>query len=346
MKTRSAQMAKFLGHQKAIDPTPRMVKLHADLTGCANYLVFHNYYTIDQIRLVKASTCKRHLLCPFCAARRASKMMQMNLEKFHQVLSDNPGLKPVMITLTIKNGDDLAERVAHLNNSFRKLLQTRRDAKKGKSVTEFSKVAGAVYSQEITNKENGWHPHIHMVAFLTDWIDQAELSREWQSITGDSFILDIRRIKSKGDNSDLVSASLEVFKYALKFQDMSLEKNFEAYEVLRGRRLIASFGNLRGVEVPDNLLDDPLADLPYLELFYKYMPHSRSYSLQTAKESPPPCLTQSDISAPAQRSRSGAHRHTPTSEASYVGAAPKGRAGRTPNHNPQKSYFNGLSPPS
>lgn len=282
LKARSYEMAAYLRQRLAETPTPNLRRLHADLTGCANYLVFHNYFTVEQVRLVKASTCKRHLLCPFCAARRAARMVQLNLEKFDHLLVESPQLIPVMITLTIKNGESLAERFSHLNSSFRRLLQKRRDAKKGRSSSEFSKIVGAVYSFETTNKNNGWHPHIHMVAFLNDYIDVEQLSCEWLEITGDSFIVDVRLIKPSEGKTDLIAASLEVFKYALKFQDMTLEKNFEAFNQLRSRRLIGSFGKLFSLVLPDELLDDPLQNLPYIEMFYKYYSRSKKYCLVDA----------------------------------------------------------------
>ena len=40
------------------------------------------------------------------------------------------GLKPVLITLTVKNGEDLEERFEHLTRSFKTLLQRYRDYKK------------------------------------------------------------------------------------------------------------------------------------------------------------------------------------------------------------------------
>ena len=38
-------------------------------------------------------------------------------------------------------------------------------------------------------------PHVHMFALLDTWIDQEHLSETWHEITGDSFIVDIRRVK-------------------------------------------------------------------------------------------------------------------------------------------------------
>ena len=57
-----------------------------------------------------------------------------------------------------------------------------------------------------------------------------------------------------------IDGFLETFKYALKFSDLELSDNLHAYKTLKGKRLINSFGALRGVEVPEELTDDDLDD--------------------------------------------------------------------------------------
>ena len=67
-------------------------------------------------------------------------------------------------------------------------------------------------------------------------------------------------------------AAAEVCKYALKFGDLSVEKTWEAFKVLKGKRLTGSFGLLWGVKIPDTMTDDmPEGDLPYLEMLYKFV---------------------------------------------------------------------------
>lgn len=177
-KQRSREMAK---HLRDNGTTPRHQKLHADIRGCANYLVFNHYYTRDEIRLAKARTCKKHLLCPFCARARGAKLVEKQMERVGQVMADSPKLIPAMLTLTVKNGPDLLERFNHLIGSFRTLQSRRRDwFKKGRGWTEFAKIDGAVFSVEFTNKGNGWHPHLHAFVLLDDYIDQAALSAEWE----------------------------------------------------------------------------------------------------------------------------------------------------------------------
>ena len=250
------------------------------LNECGNYLLFKNFYTIGEVKLAKLRTCGQHLLCPFCAAIRASRAIQRYVERIGQVLQENRKLKPVLITLTVKNGSDLAERSEHLMKSFRTLLERRRDyLKKGWGYSEFCKVQGAMYSYENTfNEKTGeWHPHIHMFALVDQWIDQQEFSEYWHSITGDSMVVDVRRAK-KEKGHGYSKAAAEVCKYALKFGDLSVEKTWEAFKVLKGKRLTGSFGLLWGVKIPDTMTDDmPEGDLPYLEMLYKFAYGKKSY---------------------------------------------------------------------
>jgi hypothetical protein len=275
-KQRSREMYKYLKDQGSHEFHDRLA---ADLGGCANYLVFHNYYTVDQIRLAKARTCKKHLLCPFCARARGAKLLEKTLPKFHEITDASPHLIPAMLTMTVKNGPDLEERFEHLVSSFRRLQKRRRDwQQKGRGWTEFAKVEGALFSYEFTySEEQGWHPHLHALVMLNSYIDFEALKAEWHAITGDSFIIELHRLQGEP-----VDAMQEVFKYAMKFADLPLDKNLHAFETLRGKRLMGSFGCFHGVKVPESLTDELLEDLPYIEMFYQYSPQKRSYELQEA----------------------------------------------------------------
>lgn len=263
------------------EETVRALKSAQKLQGCGNFLLFKNFYTIDQTKLSKFHVCNQHLLCPFCAGIRASRAIQKYTERIDQVLKENRKLKPVLITFTVLNGHDLRERSTHLMKSFRTLLDRRRDyIKKGRGFNEFCKINGAMYSYENTYNEETkeWHPHLHMFALLDDWIDQEQLCETWHEITGDSFIVDIRRVK-KEKGLGYSKAAAEVCKYALKFGDLSVENTWEAFKVLKGKRLSGAFGCLWGVKIPENLADElpDEKDLPYLEMLYKFVFSKQSY---------------------------------------------------------------------
>lgn len=251
----------------------------ARLRDCGDYLVFRDYYTVDDVRLTAANFCKQHLICPLCAIRRGSKYVERYLERLRVISHDHPNLRPYLVTYTVRNGFDLLERFEHLRASMQRLHDRRRDVlKKGRGYSTLESCAGAVWSFEVTNIGNGWHPHTHAIYLAPCAPSQSLLRAEWEQITGDSHQVDVRPIHGEAEGF------VEVFKYALKFSSLALADNVEAWQTLRGRRLIASFGLFRGVHVPDSLHDEPLDDLPYLELFYRYMPGS-GYSLQRCTQS-------------------------------------------------------------
>ena len=118
------------------------------LQDCGSFLIYRHYYLVDRFRLLAGCTCKKHLLCPLCAIRRAAKCVAVGFQKIEDVLQRGyeTGVEydQVLITLTIKNGDDLEERFLHLTNSFKMLLQKRRNAlkKRPKTDTVFKHVLG------------------------------------------------------------------------------------------------------------------------------------------------------------------------------------------------------------
>jgi hypothetical protein len=255
------------------------VKISAKLRNCGDYLLFRNYYTVGKVRLHAAQFCKKHLLCPLCAIRRGAKQVKAYLDRLQVIQSENKGLRASLLTLTVKDGEDLGERFRHLTNSFRRLQGARRSYLAGKGPhVELAKVLGAVGSYEFKRGKNSglWHPHVHMVVLHRDDFDLAKFAREWKATTGDSHILDVTPFH---DQEDPVTGFLEVFKYALKFSDMPLADNWQGYETLSGKRLVFSFGLFWGVQVPEELADEALDDLPYTEELYRFV-FGAGYSLK------------------------------------------------------------------
>lgn len=255
---------------------PGLQRVAGKVLNCGNYLVFRHYFTVDKVRLHGASLCKKHLLCPLCAIRRGAKALKAYADRWEVIHSEKPALKPFLVTLTVKDGDDLAERFKHLHVGQRELWK-RKQRGRGSALDS---VQGAVWSYEI-KRGNGsglWHPHLHMIALCESRPVHAELSSEWHAITGDSFIVDVRPISQE----DYISGFMEVFKYAVKFSDQPPEDTVHAWSVLQSKRLLGSAGCFRGVVVPDQLEDDPegFEDLPYITLFYRYLT-GRGYTLES-----------------------------------------------------------------
>jgi hypothetical protein len=130
----------------------KLEQIRPRLAQCGDYLVFKQFYTVGKVRLTAANFCMVHLLCPLCAIRRGSKSLEAYVKRFEIIKAEKPFLKLSMLTLTVKNGDDLGERFKHLKKSVSTVLEQRRKTLKGYAGyhSEFAKIAGLVGSIEIT----------------------------------------------------------------------------------------------------------------------------------------------------------------------------------------------------
>ena len=134
--------------------------------------------------------------------------------------------------------------------SFRTLLERRRDyEKKGRGFNEFCKVQGAMYSYENTFNEkqaNGIR-----IFICLHWLTSGLINKNFQN-TGTVLLAILWLLMSVGlreKGHGYSKAAAEVCKYALKFGDLSVEKTWEAFKVLKGKRLTGSFGLLWGVKI-------------------------------------------------------------------------------------------------
>ena len=246
---------------------PKHQAMANTVKGCGNYLLFRHFFTIDTVKLHAASFCRKHLLCPLCAIRRGAKALGAYLDRFEAIKRSNARLGAFLVTLTVKDGPDLRERFKHLHKSQRELWMRKH---RGRG-SVLDGVEGAVWSYEVKRGQGSglWHPHLHMIALAEVMPDADRLSRDWHEITGDSFIVDVRPISQE----DPASGFVEVFKYAVKFSDQEPADTVHAWETLAGKRLLGSAGCFRGVEIPEDLTDDPgdYLGLPYVDLLYRYL---------------------------------------------------------------------------
>jgi hypothetical protein len=202
----------------------------------------------------------------------------------------------------VANGPDLAERFEHLVRSFKALRQLSRDHLRGKGrYVELSRAEGLVWAFEFTHsEENGWHPHIHMIAALPKGSgpirygvhpltgEVSQLRQDWHDVTGDSIITHAEPL----DMSNPHKSVCELVKYSLKFADLAIPDQIDAYETLRGRKLMECSGSLRGVELSedDTLLDDLLTG-KYFDFLYRW--HGEAYTLVSAPLTPSQSLLES-----------------------------------------------------
>lgn len=150
------------------------------------------------------------------------------------------GARCRLVTLTIRtHGMTLADAVIKLYTSFSKLR-----------LTTFwqSRVTGGCAVCEIKPTQDGkrWHPHLHLLV-QGQYIPQAWLAKKWYAITGDSYIVDVRACTHSTD------AARYVTKYLSKPVPSSIVRNppslVEAIRALSGRRMVATFGDWRGLKL-------------------------------------------------------------------------------------------------
>jgi hypothetical protein len=205
-------------------------KLKGKLEECHNKFAFLTCGT-HTINRIPNATCEFRL-CPFCSQRRARKIKAEYLPKV-EAFQQTKRVQPVLITLTLKHREEkLSEALNRLNEAFKKLS-------KRKLWKDHFKGGLRVFDNTVA--ENGmYHAHFHILAFRSKFIDHKKLKAEWKAVTGDSFVVNIKRI------DDIQKGLKEVVKYITKPLDIKTGKftsdNLKDFLELRGKRLISTFG--------------------------------------------------------------------------------------------------------
>ncbi len=135
---------------------------------------------------------------------------------------------PKLVTLTVRNMETLdRERVAKSLASFRALMRQKYYRER---------IRGGLRVMELVNKGRGWNLHFHVLVDAL-YLDQARLSRDWFELTGDSFIVDVRRAGSSREGLRYI------LKYLAKAPKLSgLESTYN--RVMKGARFVQPFGML------------------------------------------------------------------------------------------------------
>lgn len=307
---RALVMSDWLADLPPVAPVPHLaarLKRSGQLHACGSLLHFRHHLDADEVRLHRAHLCQLYKLCPLCAVRRGAKMLRRHAERADHVIREHAGgLVGSLVTFTVLNGPDLVERFDHLLGAFGKLGQDARDHRKGWCQDHnagrgpaLARLAGGVASVELKRGSGSglWHPHIHVAVLHRPGLDRDELKRdlvaEWFAATGDSQVIDVRPFhhELRGELptvENLAGDFAEVFKYAVKLNELTPADCWDAYRLTPGRRFVRSFGCMFGVELPDDLLDAPLADgdLAYVDLIYAYAAGPARYRLVRSSPSP------------------------------------------------------------
>jgi hypothetical protein len=220
--------AQVLATLLAVNTSPQIVER---FQACGAQAVVE-WSDAEQRYRVRCDHChNRH--CEPCARAKA-QLLALNLR---ERLDRPPEGRYRFITLTIAHTDKpLTDQLKHLQQSFTRLRKTK--------LWKSSQKGGAAIIEVKYDRETGeWHPHLHVVA-EGQYLRQADLSDAWFSVTGDSRIVDIRRLDSGKDAAHYVA------KYVSKGTTDSVWADPNAAQewviASKGLRSAATFGTWRG----------------------------------------------------------------------------------------------------
>jgi len=320
-KFRSTKLAGYFKHLMTLDGSSlafcsEMESRASKLYQCASLLTVRQYLDTGEIEQ-SAIRCRQHLLCPGCAIIRGSRTMTKIIDKVQ-----NNGLhqyKPYLLTVTVKDDQDLDRAFKNLTKNWSRLLDQRK-GRNGYGSNPLQALVGGVATIEIIRGKNSglWHPHLHALVFADRNLEVVQdysgryrwpaLSEAWLNVTGDSKIIECHPIKgisgaeigpSEAFESiagtgrailpdGFINAVCEVSKYALKLSDLSDRDVFEVWQLVKGRRLVRSFGLMRGglSDFEDDIIPDSDTIRRYTEWLYQWT--KSGYSLRKAQISPFP----------------------------------------------------------
>ena len=247
-KLRNDELAIFL-RSGAVDDLMSRRQVNSCIKAlrlCASQVVLREYWLEEKpdCRLAHGSDfCHRYRFCPLCAGLRAAREAMICREVVARATASRAGAGFLsMLVFTIRNRENFHEAFEIVRSAIAELIKRRRRALSGsRDVTEFAKLYGGVYSIELKRGAGSglWHVHVHMLAYQREWLDRDALSAEWARLVNqDRALVFIKEVEERD--------FAEIFKYHIKFGDMSFRDNVVAAMGTFHRQLLAAFGDLQG----------------------------------------------------------------------------------------------------
>lgn len=208
-----------------------------DLSVCRTKAWFVRNSDSGLVR-VRANHCNLRW-CPLCARSKSWIYSQQLIPWL------NSARYPKFLTLTAKHReDDLRDQIDDLYDAFKRLRR--------RSIFKKNVFGGVWFFQIVkSSKTQAWHPHIHIL-IDSKYIKQQTLSDEWLSVTGDSFIVDIRAVKDKKKAIEYASRYVA---RPMSLRGLSDTEMLELFDSFHNRRLCGAFGSARGISFNAKNLD-------------------------------------------------------------------------------------------
>lgn len=191
---------------------------------CHNKALFAREKSTGFVRVLSRSCHLR--FCPICN-RAKENIIRRNVSDWLQKQR-----YPKFLTLTMKNcTENLRDEIDRLYSCFQQLRRLKLIKKR---------VGAGIWFFQITRSKDhtSWHPHLHCL-LTGGCIPIGTLRREWERLTGDSMIVNIKMIR------DLDKAACEVARYSARscsILKLDMMEIFELDEALRKRRICGTWG--------------------------------------------------------------------------------------------------------
>lgn len=227
----------------------RTFQLLRQVGGSPNVLErFSNCGSIAWVLKADDTTGRYRIACNRCRSRwcvpcatEKARLIARNVKAFTE------GKTVRFLTLTLKHSNQpLTEQMDRLALAFKDLRRREKYRKL---------MPGGVFFFEVKLTKDGtrWHPHLHALV-EGQFIDQRMLSTDWLEATGDSYIVDIRKVPGNGAVAGYVA------KYAgkaLEARTLDFPDKFaEAVIAFRSRRLFTTFGTWTNCDLSKRPPDD------------------------------------------------------------------------------------------
>jgi hypothetical protein len=233
---------------------------HNRIKECCNVVSFRRYLETGDVKLTSSTFCKYDRICIACATKRAMRMIKKFSLGVDQYKLWNKNRYYIVLTIQHNQNDTLEELLAKLMKYKEQLARNYRNWKRNtqRNKSFFSQFDGMVTSVEIAHRwKNWWHPHINILACTDNeiqidnrfvrWATNDQLLNERKQITWWSYIHNIRKINVTTKHFSRSGVG-EVFKYAIKFSDLTVEQLSEVMiaQDLHQYRFFATYGIFRG----------------------------------------------------------------------------------------------------
>jgi len=200
-----------------------------------------------------------HRICPRCARRRARRQVRA-WEDAAKRVPKRRGYRWRMVTLTLRVGStqgrlfgleagtlDLRADVVRIKDCFAKLRRPWRREADG---------LGGFYTVEVGDKVTGRNVHLHVLVY-SPWIDQADLAEEWEQLTGDSRVVDVRAVRG-----GIHGAMKEVAKYITKLNlHRDVDELVAIHLAMKGKATGRAFGLCHGMVDAPPAGDPPMCPI-------------------------------------------------------------------------------------